>query len=80
MLSENKLEKIILEEVDYLTECIRITDEKMYGYKEMFEDGIEYYNASAILDRIKTLESQKEEYILKQSTLVKIINDYREED
>ncbi len=80
MLSKNKLEKIILEEVDYLTECIRITDKKMCGYKKMFEVGIEYYNACDILDRIKTLESQKEEYILKHSTLVKIINEYRGED
>ena len=80
MLSENNLEKIIMEKIDDLTYYIRVTDKKMYGYKKMFEDGIEYYNASAILDRIKTLESQKEEYILKQSLLVKIINEYREED
>lgn len=80
MLSENKLEKIILEEVDYLTECIRITDEKMYGYKKILLDGVAYYNARAILNKIDILESQKEEYILKQSTLVKIINEYRGED
>lgn len=80
MLSENKLENIIWEEIDNLTYCIRITDKKMCGYKKMFEDGMKYYNASAILDRIKMLESQKEEYILKQSTLVNIINKYSEED
>lgn len=77
-MNGQRLEEYITDEVYKLTEYIHIADEKMQGYKKLFEDGIEYYNARPILARIEAVESEKAEYILKQSMLVNLINEFRD--
>lgn len=77
-MNGQRLEEYIMDEVDKLTDFIQITDEKMHGYEKLFEDGMKYYNASAILGKIQALESEKAEYIMKQAMLVNLINEFRD--
>lgn len=73
-----RLEEYLSDEVDNLTELIQQTDKSIVGYKKKLAKGVEYYDeVQSLVYEIETREAQKEEYILKQSTLVTLLNDFR---